>query len=120
MQEKGSLKQIMVAYTAQTQVCPDASGKALNWGACFTAFGVLAFGVIIALGFFIVEFLAGSLGLKIPILAWYGVGNMPEVPVAYEDYRKILAIKDAEIKIMKEKLQNLEQNKKHGMDWIVD
>ena len=41
---------------------------------------------------------------------------MSEVLVAYEDYRKILAIKDAEIKTMKEKLQNLEQNRKHGMD----
>ena len=61
MQEKGSLKQILVAYTAQKQVCPDTSGEALNWGACFTAFGVLAFGGMIALVLFLVEFLAGVL-----------------------------------------------------------
>ena len=70
MQEKGSLKQILVAYTAQKQVCPDTSGEALNWGACFTAFGVLAFGGMIALVLFLVEFLAGVLRLNVPILAW--------------------------------------------------
>ena len=119
MREKGSLKQILVAYTPNPQVCPDTSGEALNWGACFTAFGVLVFGGFVTIGLFAIELLAKFLGLKQleRLLTWYGVGDMPEMPVIEnQNFQRVLANKDAEIIAMKQKLQKLEDSGKSGWE----
>lgn len=55
MQEKGTLKQIKDKYEIGTQLCPDLSGKPLEFGAVFTAFLLLAFGTLMALLILLVE-----------------------------------------------------------------
>ena len=62
MKEKGSLKQIQTKYDPQPQFCPDFSGKPLGVGAVFTAFGVLFFGICIALIIFCLEKILHVLG----------------------------------------------------------
>ena len=55
MREKGSLKQILDKYESPPQVCPDYNGKPLGFGAVFTSFGILAFGVILGIVLFLLE-----------------------------------------------------------------
>jgi hypothetical protein len=55
MREKGSLKQILDKYESPPQVCPDYNGKPLGFGAVFTAFGILAFGVVLGIVLFALE-----------------------------------------------------------------
>ena len=62
MKEKGSLKQIQAKYDPQPQFCPDFSGKPLGVGAVFTAFGVLFFGLCVALILFCIEKIGHVLG----------------------------------------------------------
>ena len=55
MREKGSLKQILDKYESPPQVCPDYNGKPLGFGAVFTSFGILAFGLILGIVLFLLE-----------------------------------------------------------------
>ena len=55
MREKGSLKQILDKYESPPQVCPDYNGKPLGFGAVFTAFGILAVGIVLGIVLFALE-----------------------------------------------------------------
>ena len=74
MKEKGSFNQILKKYQVQPQVCPDSSGKPLSFGSCFTSFGFLVFGAILAIILFIIELIGGYIiGDNIAILNSYGI-----------------------------------------------
>ena len=78
MKEKGSLKQIQVKYEPPPQICPDYSGKSLGAGSVFAAFGVLFFGVGIAMILFGLEKLTQAFGMKWSIFNSYGVVYQPD------------------------------------------
>ena len=113
MREKGSMKQILTKYEVQGQVCPDLSGKPLDFGAVYTAFIILLFGFAMAIILFCIEKISDILNLNIPILNMYGVGDQP----FYEpdDFVNILASKDAQIEAMTEKIVTLESKLKSNI-----
>ena len=78
MKEKGSLKQIQVKYEPPPQICPDYSGKSLGFSSVFAAFGVLFFGVGIAVILFGLEKLTQAFGMKWSIFNSYGVVDRPD------------------------------------------
>ena len=79
MKEKGMVKQIIGKYEPPPQVCPDYSGKSLGFGSVFAAFGVLFFGVGIAMILFGLEKLTQTFfGKKWSIFNSYGVVDHPE------------------------------------------
>ncbi len=49
LQERGSMKQIKERYRTEPQQCPEYSGKPLGFGQTFTAFGVIFFGMGVAI-----------------------------------------------------------------------
>jgi hypothetical protein len=55
MQEKGVMKQILENYEGHEQFCPDLSGLPLGFNNCFTAFGVMFFGLGLSVCFVICE-----------------------------------------------------------------
>ncbi len=71
MREKGSLKQILEKYESPPQICPDYSGKPLNFGAVFTAFSILIAGGTLAAILFAVETLTEIFRFKMPLLTFY-------------------------------------------------
>ena len=85
------------------------SGKPLGFGAVFTAFGVLLFGIGIALILFGIEKLSKILGFECFIFDSYGV---IEEPSEYfrNDWSKLLLTKDEEISYLKNQISVL---KKH-------
>ena len=106
MREKGSLKQILKKYEAPPQVCPDLNGEPLGFGACFTAFGLVFFGLIGALILFLVEKMADVFNTNPGFLNLFDSSYAPEYNEA--NFMNILAMKDAEIIAMKEKIHKLE------------
>ena len=78
MKEKGMVKQIIGKYEPPSQICPDYSGKSLGFSSCFAAFGVLFFGVGIAVILFGLEKLTQAFGMKWSIFNSYGVVDHPD------------------------------------------
>lgn len=116
MREKGSMKQILTKYEVQGQVCPDLSGKPLDFGAVFSAFVILLAGVVFGALLFCLELITVALGLDVPFLHMYGVGDTPYVEPT--DFIKILKVKDDQLESMQNKILQLEQrlqirNKNH-------
>ena len=72
------------------------SGKSLGFGSVFTAFGVLFFGIGIALIIFSLEKLSKNLGLECFIFECYGVKEDPSKHFG-GNMMKLLVIKDEEI-----------------------
>ncbi len=109
MNEKGIMKQIAKKYESPPQVCPDLNGKALNFGAVFTAFGVLCTGACMALILFVAENLAMFLGLESTFLSCYGVGDAP----SFNDSTalRILKKKDDRIHELKREIKKLCQTR---------
>lgn len=107
MQEKGSLKQILEKYEPQPQVCPDYSGKPLNFGAVFTAFGLLCLGAILAILLFCLEVTLTILGIDLPILHIYGVGDAP--PFDETNIWRLLMQKDDQISALQAENQLLKR-----------
>ena len=54
--EKGSLDAITNKYAPKPQICPDNSGKPIDFSNCFTAFLILISGTVLALLLFGLEF----------------------------------------------------------------
>ena len=108
MIEKGSLKQIQVKYEPQPQVCPDYSGKSLGVGSVFAAFGVLFFGVGIAMTLFGIEKITQVLGMRWSIFNSYGVVDHPD-EFDENDTMALLASKNNEIVLLKQEILALEK-----------
>ena len=78
MKQKGMVKQILGKYEPPPQICPDYSGKSLGFSSVFAAFGVLFFGVGIAVILFGLEKLTQAFGMKWSIFNSYGVVDHPD------------------------------------------
>ena len=78
IKDKGMMKQILGKYEPPPQICPDHSGKSLGFSSVFAAFGVLFFGVGIAVILFGLEKLTQAFGMKWPIFNSYGVVDHPD------------------------------------------
>ena len=117
MKEKGSLKQIQVKYEPPPQICPDYSGKSLGVSSVFAAFGVLFFGVGIAVILFGLEKLTQSFGKKWSIFNSYGVVDHPNE--FYEnDAIALLESKNNEIVLLKHEILMLKKLKKSHKDYV--
>ena len=82
------------------------SGKPLGFGSVFTAFGVLFFGIGIALILFGIEELSKILGFECFIFDSYGVAE--ESSEYFEnDWSKLLLTKDEEISYLKNQVSVL-------------
>ena len=103
MKEKGSLKQIQVKYEPPPQICPDYSGKSLGFGSVFAAFGVLFFGVGIAMTLFGIEKITQVLGMRWSIFNSYGVVDHPD-EFNEIDTAALLASKTNEILLLKKQM----------------
>ena len=117
MKEKGSLKQIQVKYEPPPQVCPDYSGKSLGIGSVFAAFGVLFFGIGIAVILFGIEKITHAFGIKWSIFNSYGMVDHP-VEFYENDTMALLASKNNEIVTLKQKLLMLEKLVKSPKDYV--
>ena len=118
MKEKGSLKQIQVKYEPPPQVCPDYSGKSLGVGSVFAAFGVLFFGIGIAVILFGIEKITQAFGTKWSIFNSYGMVDHP-VEFYENDTMALLALlasKNNEIVTLEEKNFMLEKLVKSPKD----
>ncbi len=109
MREKGSMKQTLDKYESPPQVCPDLNGKPLTFSAVFTAFGVLLMGVAVAIILFCTENIAVLLGLDLPFLYMYGVGDAP--PFNESTIMRILMLKDDEINELRREVKSLKMKK---------
>ena len=90
MKEKGAMHKIFKKYEPQPQVCPDLNGKPLDMGACFTAFGILVIGAIIAIILFITEAIGSIWFSKTYLLNIYNE-TLVHKPLSMED--EILMLK---------------------------
>ena len=109
MREKGSLKQIQVKYEPPPQICPDYSGKALGVSSVFSGFGVLFFGVGIALILFGLEKLTQSFGIKWSIFNSYGVVDDHPDEVYENGKMALLESKNNEIVLLKQEILMLKK-----------
>ena len=117
MKEKGSLKQIQVKYEPPPQICPDYSGKSLGVSSVFAAFGVLFFGVGIAMILFGLEKLTQSFGMKWSIFTSYGVVDHPDE--FYEnDAMALLESKNNKIIMLKKQIITLKKLLKSSRDYV--
>ena len=78
IKEKGNVEQILRKYEPPPQICPNYSGKSLGFSSVFAAFGVLFFGVGIAVILFGLEKLSQAFGMKWSIFNSYGVVDHPD------------------------------------------
>ena len=115
MKEKGSLKQIQVKYDPPPQVCPDFSGKSLGVNSVFAAFGVLFFGVGIAVILFFIENITQVFGMKWSVFTSYGVVNDPD-EFYVNDTMALLASKNNEIILLKNQMLVLQKLVKSPKD----
>ena len=113
MREKGTMKQILTKYEVQGQVCPDLSGKPLDFGAVFTAFIIWVSGLVLALIFFCLEKMADLFEIQIPFLNFYGIGNQ-EHCIEKGDFLKIVAMQKAQLESLQSQLDKMK-----GNSWIV-
>ncbi len=109
MREKGSMKQILDKFESPPQVCPDLNGKPLSFGAVFTAFGILFLGAGAAIILFCTEKIAALLGINLPFLYIYGLGDAP--PFNEATILRILMVKDDEINSLLKKVESLERKR---------
>ena len=72
------MKQILGKYDPPPQICPDHSGKSLGFSSVFAAFGVLFFGVGIAVILFGLEKLTLAFVMNLAIVNRYGVVDHPD------------------------------------------
>ena len=119
MKEKGSLEQILVKYEPPPQTCPDYSGKSLGVGSVFAAFGVIFFGVILALILFGIEKLTQVFGMKWRIFNMYGIVDHPDEFRA-TDTMALLASKNNEIVLLKKHMLVLQTLVKSPKDYSMD
>ena len=115
MKEKGSLKHIQVKYEPPPQICPDYSGKSLGFGSVFAAFGVLFFGVGIAMTLFGIEKITQVFGIRWSIFNSYGVVDHPD-EFNEIDTAALLASKSNEILLLKKQMLVLKKLTKASKD----
>ena len=93
------------------------SGKPLGFGSVFTAFGVLFFGIGIALILVSLEKLSKIFGLECIIFENYGVKDVPYKNLR-NNWRKLLLSKDEEISTLTNQISHLKKKlsllKSHG------
>ena len=117
MKEKGSLEQIKIKYQSPPQVCPDYSGKSLGVGSVFAAFGVLFFGIGIAVILFGIEKITEAFGTRWSIFNSYGMVDHP-VEFYENETMALLSSKNNEIATLTEKIIMLEKLVKSPKDHV--